>query len=120
MGIPACSTGGPSAVAGTHDTSPLGDYSCPKESQSDFKTNTVERLNWNHSALSKKAKQFSTPLTTVSNTGTGNKMVELCSPSAASSLPPAPRNKADFQAKKKATKYKKTKASGEAQTLYSH
>jgi hypothetical protein len=65
-------------------------------------------------ALSEKAKQFLFPFTRVSNTGTVNNMVGLGSPPVASTKQ-SPKNKADFQAKKKATKSTKTKASGETQ-----
>ncbi len=106
---------------------PNGNHSCPKESQSDFKTNTVqskhfvkptktECINCNHMALSEMAEQFSLLLTTVSNTDTDNKMVGLCSPSAASPVPPTHTNKSHFQAKKKATKSKKTKARAQPST----
>ena len=54
------------------------------------------------------------PFTRVSNTGTGNNMVGLNTPSVASTKQ-TPKIKADIQAKKKATKSTKTKASGEAQ-----
>ena len=86
---------------------PLGDYSCPKESQTDFKTNTSSKVlchqnrasNCNHVALSEKAQQFLLLFIRVSNTGTGNNMEGRSLPPVASTKQ-TQQNKADFWYKK--------------------
>jgi hypothetical protein len=128
LGASACSclTGSTSVVAVTHTIWPLATVFAPRKANQTNKLNQnkskyfvkstkTEHLICNHMAQFEKAKQFLLPLTSVPNAGTGNKLAQLCSPLAAATLLPTSKNWVGFEAKKKAAKSKKTKASGEAQ-----